>query len=436
MLKSQNKKFNLLRISSLRAFIGILFISIILTSAKLAAQSINNNSNQKIKYAVKSKSPFKLYNNLIVFALSINHSPKMNFILDTGVKPTIITEFPKDINIEFNYNKELKIKGIGEGNDIDVWHTQNNNVQLTPDFEGYYHDIYILKQDEIKLSEQLGVKINGIIGADMFQNYIVEINYIKKTLTFYKPNEINLNNKRFKKFEIIPLIIYKSKPYLEAKVNQQNNEQKPVKLLLDLGSSDALWLINRDELTFDIPEKSFYSYLGKGLNGNISGYRAKINNFQIGEFHLQRPIVSIIDTNYISLSSLSIDLPGRNGSIGSEILQRFNLIIDYPNKQLLLKKNSNFKKPFTYNMSGLDILKPSLISPAYYISKVRKNSPSYSAGLKVGDQIVSINNHYAEKYALDEILALFYGKKGNKIRIKIKRAGIIHKFNFRLQDIL
>ena len=35
---------------------------------------------------------------------------------------------------------------------------------------------------------------------------------------------------------------------------------------------------------------------------------------------------------------------GRNGSIGSEILKRFNLFFDYTNKKLYLKKNGFFRE--------------------------------------------------------------------------------------------
>jgi len=42
-------------------------------------------------------------------------------------------------------------------------------------------------------------------------------------------------------------------------------------------------------------------------------------------------------------------------SIGGELLRRFKITFDYPNKQLILKRNSKAFSPFYYNLSGIEL---------------------------------------------------------------------------------
>ena len=48
------------------------------------------------------------------------------------------------------------------------------------------------------------------------------------------------------------------------------------------------------------------------------------------------------------------NLGDRNGSVGGEVLKRFNMVFDYPNNKLHLK-NANFKNPFQYNLAGIEL---------------------------------------------------------------------------------
>lgn len=48
-------------------------------------------------------------------------------------------------------------------------------------------------------------------------------------------------------------------------------------------------------------------------------------------------------------------LGNRNGSVGGEILKRFNIVFDFRNKIMTIRKNGNFNIYFKYNLSGIDL---------------------------------------------------------------------------------
>ena len=123
--------------------------------------------------------------------------------------------------------------------------------------------------------------------------------------------------------------------------------------MIDSGGSDALWLFENSKENIKTPINFFNDILGEGLSGTIYGNRSRIPAIQIESFEIPNPTVSFLD----SITTVNAKIfKERNGSVGAEILKRFTVWIDYPNKVLMLKKNSNFSRLFNYNMSGLEVV--------------------------------------------------------------------------------
>jgi C-terminal processing protease CtpA/Prc len=97
------------------------------------------------------------------------------------------------------------------------------------------------------------------------------------------------------------------------------------------------------------------------------------------------------------------------------------VIFDYQSKQLLLRPSQQFKKPFNYNMSGLDVGTPLPGLPLYVIAGVTTHSPAHEAGLQQNDQIMTIDGTNVSQYTLNDILELFQSKPGKKIKLTVMR---------------
>ena len=312
----------------------------------------------------------------------------------------------------------------------------------------------------------MGIPVNGIIGYNFLKNNLVEINYGKKKVVIYNNNEKN-RNKTAKKYTKIPITLEKNKPYLMTKIILKEVEL-PAKLLIDIGNSDALWLFQNLSKAIQIPEKNFEDYLGQGFSGEVFGKRARIAQFSLNGFEFKNPIVAFPDTSSIKNVKM---IPGRLVSVGGEILKRFTLVFDYPNKFLYLKKNNDFFTPFTYNKSGIEIqhhglqwvqetvklqtvptdtgaIDPGAISitndfrykfelkPVYRILNLREDSTAALSGLQKGDIIVSINKVKAYRYTLQEINSLLKPEEEKWITIEVERNSQILSFKFLLTDIL
>ena len=376
---------------------------------------------------------FKLISNLIIIPIEINGSIPLNFILDCGLRQTILTQLPSNDSIAFKSARKTTIKGLGSEIDLTVWHTYDNKFQINDIICKNQH-LFVLDNDRFEMSKQMGIEINGIIGSIIFENFIVQIDYIHEKIFFYEPKQFRYKREHKRAWENIPIIVYKNKPYISIPITIQGDTTIMGSLLIDSGASDALWLFPGTNDSIIYKKTGTELFLGQGLNGDIFGKQTNISSIKIGKYQLNNVTVSLPDTSAIT-NSISKDFPGRNGSIGGEILRRFDIIIDYTNNKLLLKKNRNFSDKFNFNLSGIEIEMPFLGLPIYNISQIRKNSPAELAGLKKGDQIISINKMSMVNYTLNDIIKIFRSKEGRKIKMKVNRNNKEIKVEFRLKKM-
>jgi membrane-associated protease RseP (regulator of RpoE activity) len=209
-------------------------------------------------------------------------------------------------------------------------------------------------------------------------------------------------------------------------------QEVPVKLLVDTGASDAIWLSEKSDERIDLPEKNIETFLGKGLNGNVYGSKGRIDGIWVGPLILSKPIVAFPNSELIEQLISTND---RNGTLGAEILRRFIVTLDYRNSRLTLRPTSRVKEDFNYNMSGMEVINPVPGLPIFTITDIRENSPAYFAGLKENDQILSLNWSNHKSMELNDINLLLQSRENKKIRVKVLRDGEEFKTSFELKKL-
>ncbi|MCS6832425.1 MAG: aspartyl protease family protein, partial [Flammeovirgaceae bacterium] len=363
----------------------------------------------------KVEIPFQLVHNLIIVPVFINQSDTLRFILDTGVSYTMLTSLAQNDSLTIENSRKVTIYGLGVGESIEAIHSYGNTVRL-PGIIGFQQDILIPLHNVFQLSYNLGTEVNGLIGFDIFNDFVVEINYKRKVLTLYDP--ASYKYKKPEKLSFIPLEIERRKPYMQALVENHCGEKVPVKLLVDSGASHALSLYKDTDERITQPPVTIHSFLGTGLSGMIHGKIGRIPSITVGDYQLAMPITHFPDMESIKVA---VDISNRNGSLGADILRRFHVILDYRQKQMAIFPNEDFKSPFRFNLSGIEIGTPIPGLPIYEITQVRENSPAQLAGLMRGDQIVSLNGVNVTQFTMNDIIELFQSKAGRTLRIGVMR---------------
>ena len=426
--------------------------------------SYSQGSMMLLKERKKQKLSFENINNLIVIPIKLN-GKELSFILDSGARKTIL--FGSSISDSFVLNDRIRIKirGLGEGEPIDAIVSKNNRINISGIY-GYKQTVYVILNDNFDLSLKMGRPIHGIIGNELLKNFVTSINYQKSQLIFYNPDKFK--PPQSKKYQSFPLSFHHDKPYIVAESHLSDSLIFKTKLLLDTGCSDALWLFENNATGLVTQNTFFKDYLGEGLSGSIEGKRSRIKSFKLGAYTFNNMTTAFLD----SASTIQARfLKNRDGSIGSRLLERFHVVLDYPNKTLYLKKAKSFKKDFRYNRAGLGLayhkdakvlqvtnkqtskIKVSVhadgrlknlfeiayqyeLKSLFYAYYIRPDSPAYSAGVKVGDIIKTVNGRAAYTYKLREIINLFYGEKGEIIKMTIDRNGVPFYFEFSLEKLI
>ncbi|MGD9930036.1 MAG: aspartyl protease family protein [Mangrovibacterium sp.] len=371
---------------------------------------------------------FKTASNLIIIPVLINDSDTLNFILDTGVRYPIITELPFVNKLNLNFMQPITVSGLGEGESLTAYRSGNNTVKIEG-LVSYNQEIHMVISEDFQISQVLGLPVHGLIGFNLFKDFVVEIDYENNKLTLSKPEyyRSRVNNRDI----VMPLHFEHNKPYVRTTIMTDKNEEVSVKLLVDTGASDAIWLSTSSDDRIGLPEKHIESFLGRGLNGDLYGKKGRIGGIWVGPLILYEPIVAFPEPELVS----QIISDDRNGTLGAEILRRFYVTFDYPGKQLKLRPTSRVKEEFNYNMSGLDISNPFPGMPVFTIDKVRANSPAYYAGLMENDQILDVNRTSHRSLSLNDINLILQSKEDRKISMTVLRNGEEIKTSFTLQRI-
>ncbi|GEQ85675.1 hypothetical protein ULMS_11830 [Patiriisocius marinistellae] len=415
----------------------------------------------------KDKISFELINNLVVIPIELN-GVQLSFLLDTGVNNTILFGVTQADSISLNAAVPIKIKGLGNEIEVSAIKSSGNTMSIG-DAKDQNHTVFVVFNEMVDFSKRMGIPIHGIIGSNFYRDFVVKTNYNSKRITFYTPDKFKF--KKCRRCEEFEIEFYKNKPYIKANVLDDSLEQESI-LLVDSGSSDALWLFDENDFIEITPKNYFEDFLGMSITGGIFGKRSRIDGLVLGNFTLND--ITVAFPKIIEGDSLRM-YKNRAGSIGGEVLKRFTVLMDYQSRRMLLRANTQFKRPFNYNLSGLTLeydgtvqikelqdirsegmnMKNSnagknvgsvdvMIDPIYslftapkvVIAELRANSPAALAGLKRGDAIVKVNGKYAYKYKIYELTALFSSKEGRKITIEYERDEVFKVVDFILKRIL
>lgn len=254
----------------------------------------------------------------------VNGSEQLKFFFDDGADNTIL--FPSAFNKKTKLNFTGSIENNGTGGTETRQTSDYNSVQLS---KLKWKNAFVMYVDK-----QIG-EGDGTIGFDLFEDKIIEINFDKKILIIhdsalniekgYTRIEMNLNGGQVP--SIPAILLNKGKKY-EAD------------FLFDMGATGCLFLnqgfLAKNNLYGTMKELDSAKSTGAG-SGIIKTTRAILPALQLGNHTFQQVPVNLEN-------QLEHD-PG-TGTLGMNLLKRFNIILDYQNNLIYLKPNQFVNQHF------------------------------------------------------------------------------------------
>ena len=375
--------------------------------------------------------------NLIVVTARLNGQGPYNFLLDTGVGMSMLTDPALAEQLHLTHGQDYGIRGVGgESSALRAYEAPGVRVELrglvAPSMTWL-----VLSNDVLDLSGFAGMRIDGILGGELFKSLVVSIEPQQSSMTLYDPTYFK--TPKGKHWTSLPLRIDHDKAYVTAEVEQEQTatasaEPLPLQLVLDTGAGHALSLETTADRRLQVPAAHLRTDLGRGLSGLVSGYLGRVAFVKLGAYRLPQVLTSFPDSMQVHQRLSTTERAARQGNLGYEMLKRFDLIIDYPHQRLLLRPTHLLHDPFEHDMCGLDLIAAGPRFRRYLVQRVVPASPADEAGIKTDEELVMVDFVPAENLDISSLNRVLHSQDGRVVFLVMRRTtGELYPVKVRLR---
>ena len=247
------------------------------------------------------------------------------------------------------------------------------------------------------LAAASGTALEGLVGADFLSRYVVAVNYLKHTLTFYDRESFEYTGPG----SVVPVTF--SGPFIRipADITLRDGSAISGTFLVDLGSGLPLALSTHYVIANRLKERLGSTVTrpgGRGVGGVSMVDVGRVAKLSIGSVTLPQVITMLHSETSGAFGNPALG----DGNIGGDILRRFVVYLDYKRKQLILEPHEGFAEPFESDMSGLQ-LSIGADRTRYSVDYVVAKSPAADAGFMEGDVVTAVDGVAVTPALLDEL---------------------------------
>jgi hypothetical protein len=336
----------------------------------------SNESRVTIKGDATSTSwiDFDFFRDNRIFMPALINGIATEAVLDSGAEMTAIS-------VEVAHAAGL----IGEGSAVAKGTGGTTEVQFASGVtitigNLQLNDLAVVILDLKSLGQRLlGRPIPIILGKEVFNEMIVDIDYPKKRIAFYEPGQWSYDGTG----STVAL------PELDGlrvvKVGVEGG--KSISAGFDIGQGSALTLFEAyvdDSGLLD--GRATSTRLGGGVGGEVISTLTSVRTINFGGVQFEDiPVSLTLDAKG------AFDTKHEQANLGTGIFSRFRMIVNYSADELYLEPDpTKIDVPFARNRAGLQL---QIVDGAAEITHIMPGSPAAESGLVVGDSIVTINGH-------------------------------------------
>ena len=336
-----------------------------------------------------ARMPIDRLGNGIFVQARINNSQPLWFGIDTGASATILDE---------RRSRALGLKSEGNlgasttGGSAQAKFTKGVNFTLP--------GVKLLNQSVVSIpfgKEMAGFRPNfaGILGYDFISRFVMEIDFLNKTLTLYdaKTYEYKGSGKR------VPITV-EGTPFVQAEVKTSGHDPVSGRFEIDTGYDGAMTLYHpfvKAHPGLEPPATAEQS-TRQGVATSAESFRARVERFTFAGFSF-----SDVVTDFTVGEAGAGGDRDVAGLIGNEILSRFKVIFDYSRQEMILEPNAHLSDPFGANVSGLEFELQTKPRRVIRVADVQEESAAAGAGIRTGDQLIAIDNQSTSSLSVEQI---------------------------------
>lgn len=339
-----------------------------------------------------ARVPFEMNGNSLFLQARVNGSGPRWFILDTGAGVSVLnTSTVRSLGLKVGQSGTVNgAGGVAESAQV---------RGLTFDVGGaLVKDVNAAATPLAQFENAGGRAVDGILGVEFFRRYVVEIDYEARQLSVYEPGGYRYAGRG----ESLPLTFRHNHPHVRAQLTLPGRPPLEGEFVIDAGSALPVILlpsfIEKNGLRDSLPA-TFKTY-GRGIGGEIPLPVGRAESIRFGGFTVARPVTAFPTEGTFGGEGIA-------GNIGTAVLRRFRVVFDYSRGRVHFEPAKNFDDPFEFDASGLGLASEGPSFTAFKVARVLPGTPAAEAGIKQGDELVSVGGRPVADFKLATLREMF-----------------------------
>lgn len=352
--------------------------------------------------------PFHTTEHCIVADAKVNGRP-VSLMFDSGFGGTVLLSSSVDVGPPTG--KETLRDFVGQ---MEAKTVKLKTLQLGPmTIDSDEKDIVQLPSD---FTAAYGRHVDGILGLGAIKNLVTEINFQKSEFVFYPPGTDISSRKPDGEKTFLTKMLPIGGNAIELPVIAPSGDI----MTMALDTGNAFYATSHRDVLERVgiwPQGKKPTFIRKSgvATGAVDSWSMKMPPLTIFGVPVQQTVWDVIDLP-------SSDAQG-DGTVGFGFLSNFNITFDYSRRRVWFE---NWRKPIENGENG-DVG----ISAQFdrqlrrtVVVLVSPGSPADQAGLKEGDQILSIGGKDIEEPTYEQLRSLLEGPIGSSVAVGISHNGV------------
>jgi C-terminal processing protease CtpA/Prc len=136
---------------------------------------------------------------------------------------------------------------------------------------------------------------------------------------------------------------------------------------------------------------------------------------RIGKFRINQPLTFFSEDETGAFATNEV-----LGNIGSQIMNRFKVFLDYNRERIILEPNSRFAAPYDRAFAGFSFEAQGADYRTFRITRILENSPASEAQLQTNDIIIAVDGKPATQFTLTSLNEVFERTATYKLQVRRK----------------
>jgi hypothetical protein len=369
-----------------------------------------------------ARLPFEYRVRHVWLKASVNGGPPEHFIYDTGASITVL---------DSTYAARIGLATEGRQQGQGAGATGGASFAVVPKLRVAAADGDGIEMEDVRvgvlsvnpvLAPYFWRDCAGILGFDFISRFVNEVDFDRGLLTLYDPAKFTYAGAG----QAVPMTLAGHTPVVKMKLDDAIEGEFRV----DVGSGSAVDLHTPFVARHGLMERAPYvEVTGGGFGGTFTTRMVRMKKLELGPFSWTDPLVSLSRATVGAFTSEDYA-----GNIGTRILERFKVTLDYERRQMWLEPGARYPRRAVLARGGVQLTRA---ADTVRVAAVLPGSSGAKAGLREGDVVTALDGRPVADLGPDDVAAVLdEGAEGGLHTLDVVRNGRPKRVKLKLKEML